>query len=164
MSAVRGLSIANSQCRRLWDIGTVSPEPAGRLCRSGSSPIMVRLKSIGCAPASCCYQGRKLVCSIRAVAAPEVASPGNAFAVWKQPAGKGLGWYTGEDGHLYVDNMKAGPHMGSPLLQLLLTHNLLRSSDRSMVHRWRMSASRFLTAPSTCTPRTGWVAWAWTEW
>jgi hypothetical protein len=25
---------------------------------------------------------------------------------YKQPAGKGLGWYTGEDGYMYVDNLK----------------------------------------------------------
>jgi hypothetical protein len=25
---------------------------------------------------------------------------------WKQPAGKGLGFYTGEDGYLYCDNLR----------------------------------------------------------
>lgn len=25
---------------------------------------------------------------------------------WEQPAGKGMGWYTGEDGYLYVDNLR----------------------------------------------------------
>eukprot|EP00798_Chlamydomonas_sp_ICE-L_P011475 gene11475-34191_t len=39
--------------------------------------------------------------------AATVDAPFNAFAQFKQPAGKGTGWYTGEDGFLYVDNMKA---------------------------------------------------------
>lgn len=40
-----------------------------------------------------------------AVAAPTTA-PGNAFAQWDQPAGKGLGWYTGEDGYVYCDGLR----------------------------------------------------------
>ena len=32
--------------------------------------------------------------------------PSSAFAQFKQPAGKGLGFYTGEDGFLYCDNMR----------------------------------------------------------
>mmetsp|Transcript_13770 Transcript_13770/g.29655 ORF Transcript_13770/g.29655 Transcript_13770/m.29655 type:complete len:479 (-) Transcript_13770:780-2216(-) len=51
-------------------------------------------------------QGRKVALRVSAVAAPEKAATGNAFAKWEQPAGKGMGWYTGEDGYLYVDNMK----------------------------------------------------------
>jgi len=39
-----------------------------------------------------------------AVAAP--STPGNAFAQWEQPAGKGTGWYTGEDGYVYCDNLR----------------------------------------------------------
>lgn len=37
-----------------------------------------------------------------AVAAPEKV----AYNQWYQPAGKGLGWYTGDDGYLYVDGMR----------------------------------------------------------
>jgi diaminopimelate decarboxylase len=48
---------------------------------------------------------RRLHVSAQAVAAAEKAK-GNSFAQWEQPAGKGMGWYTGEDGYLYVDNMK----------------------------------------------------------
>jgi len=50
-------------------------------------------------------QGKRLTCSVRAIAAPE-APTGNAFAQWTAPAGKGVGWYTGENGHLYCDNLK----------------------------------------------------------
>jgi diaminopimelate decarboxylase len=39
-----------------------------------------------------------------AVVAPP--TPSNVFAKWSQPAGKGVGWYTGEDGYVYVDNMR----------------------------------------------------------
>lgn len=31
---------------------------------------------------------------------------GSSASQWQQPAGKGLGFYTGEDGYLYCDNMK----------------------------------------------------------
>ena len=40
---------------------------------------------------------------VMAVAAPEKAK---AYNQWYQPAGKGLGFYTGEDGYLYCDNMR----------------------------------------------------------
>lgn len=32
--------------------------------------------------------------------------PGVAAAPYVQPAGKGLGFYTGDDGYLYVDNLR----------------------------------------------------------
>lgn len=59
-------------------------------------------------PALAPAQGaRCLRLTVAAVSTPEkVGAPGNAFATWKQPAGKGMGWYTGEDGYLYVDNMR----------------------------------------------------------
>lgn len=31
---------------------------------------------------------------------------GSAFSQFSQPAGKGLGFYTGEDGYLYCDNLR----------------------------------------------------------
>ena len=31
---------------------------------------------------------------------------GSAFSQFSQPAGKGLGFYKGEDGYLYCDNMR----------------------------------------------------------
>ena len=71
---------------------------------------------------------------------------GNAFAQWKQPAGKGLGWYTGEDGFLYVDNMKVCADVLAPSIQLL---------DLNAMLRWRPSGSKSRTAPSTCTARIG---------
>jgi diaminopimelate decarboxylase len=48
-------------------------------------------------------QGRRSAVTVHAVAAPEKAS---AYNTWYQPAGKGLGFYTGDDGYLYVDNMR----------------------------------------------------------
>lgn len=47
--------------------------------------------------------GRQLVAPVMAVAAPEKPK---TFNQWYQPAGKGLGFYTGDDGYLYVDNMR----------------------------------------------------------
>ncbi|KAJ9518081.1 hypothetical protein QJQ45_009983 [Haematococcus lacustris] len=47
---------------------------------------------------------RSLVASVQAIAAPEKAAP--AFHQWYQPAGQGLGFYNGDDGYLYVDNMR----------------------------------------------------------
>ena len=32
--------------------------------------------------------------------------PGVAANIYVQPSGKGLGFYTGEDGYLYVDNLR----------------------------------------------------------
>lgn len=46
---------------------------------------------------------RQRTLPIMAVAAPEKPV---AYHQWYQPAGKGLGWYTGDDGYLYVDNMR----------------------------------------------------------
>ncbi|KAG1660166.1 hypothetical protein FOA52_005266 [Chlamydomonas sp. UWO 241] len=48
---------------------------------------------------------RRAVVARAAVVAP-TSTPSNVFAKWSQPAGKGTGWYTGEDGYVYVDNMR----------------------------------------------------------
>lgn len=50
-------------------------------------------------------QGRtaKHVC---AAAAVETDKPIGKAAVFNAPAGKGLGWYNGDDGYMYVDNMR----------------------------------------------------------
>ncbi len=36
----------------------------------------------------------------------EQANSATAASQFRQPAGKGLGFYTGEDGYLYCDNMR----------------------------------------------------------
>jgi hypothetical protein len=46
---------------------------------------------------------RRRVAAAAVAAEPAPAAPANP---WRQPAGKGLGWYTGEDGYLYCDNMR----------------------------------------------------------
>jgi hypothetical protein len=47
---------------------------------------------------------------VRAVAATDKPAAANPF---KQPAGKGMGFYTGEDGYLYCDNLRVGWHPGT---------------------------------------------------
>lgn len=43
---------------------------------------------------------------LRPSAAVAEKMSGSTFSQFSQPAGKGLGFYTGEDGYLYCDNMK----------------------------------------------------------
>lgn len=45
-----------------------------------------------------------LVCARAVAAEPEVAVA--AQSTFEQPAGKGLGFYTGDDGYLYCDNLR----------------------------------------------------------
>mmetsp|Transcript_9837 Transcript_9837/g.24534 ORF Transcript_9837/g.24534 Transcript_9837/m.24534 type:complete len:495 (-) Transcript_9837:356-1840(-) len=82
------------------------------LARSGRpTPIRVGggagvrvAKVVSAAPVASRVQvSRQLVAPIMAVAATDRPKTYNQ---WYQPAGKGLGFYTGDDGYLYVDNMK----------------------------------------------------------
>jgi diaminopimelate decarboxylase len=41
-----------------------------------------------------------------ATAAVAEKMSGSAFSQFSQPAGKGMGFYTGEDGYMYCDNMR----------------------------------------------------------
>lgn len=50
-------------------------------------------------------KGRKQTCTVQAVVA-EKLSGSSGPSQFKQPAGKGLGFYTGEDGYLYCDNLR----------------------------------------------------------
>lgn len=49
-------------------------------------------------------QARRAACMVRAAVAEKASAGGPSQ--FKQPAGKGLGFYTGEDGYLYCDNMR----------------------------------------------------------
>eukprot|EP00775_Hariotina_reticulata_P008763 gene8763-8942_t len=44
--------------------------------------------------------------AVRTAAAVAEKMSGSSFSQFSQPAGKGLGWYTGEDGYLYCDNLR----------------------------------------------------------
>lgn len=46
---------------------------------------------------------RRSVAAAAVAAEPAPAAPANPY---RQPAGKGMGFYTGEDGYLYCDNMR----------------------------------------------------------
>jgi hypothetical protein len=70
---------------------------------SGGPPTLCAGPTLPPADALADPQGRSLVCSVRATVAEKMSAPANPF---KQPAGKGLGFYTGEDGYMYCDNLR----------------------------------------------------------
>ncbi len=54
-----------------------------------------------------CVQGRRQSCAARAAAAAtEQLAPAPPPGAYTQPAGQGLGFYTGDDGYLYCDGMR----------------------------------------------------------
>eukprot|EP00877_Chromochloris_zofingiensis_P005286 jgi/Chrzof1/14759/Cz09g15050.t1 len=84
---------------------------AGRTNALGSSRVQVSARK-GCTLApvvkqGCLHQDTSIMPRFRSVIPSAVAEKmSGSVSQFQQPAGKGLGFYTGEDGYLYCDNMR----------------------------------------------------------
>ena len=66
-------------------------------------PLFLKTPTLLLLPAQVAATSRRVIAAPHAAVAEKMAG---SASQWKQPAGKGLGFYTGEDGYLYCDNLR----------------------------------------------------------
>jgi hypothetical protein len=69
----------------------------------------------------------------------------SSFSQFSQPAGKGLGWYSGEDGYLYCDNLRVDDIRH----QVTSDRHMTKASDSHMTKAvWRKNVVNQMSMPA----------------